>query len=341
MYYGDYAEDATVTVGFTTHDGSGGAVAPSTPFEAADVDWYKDNIAFSPAGVVMTSPLVSTGLHGIVIDTSNDGGDNWETGSDYMAVLTPDETVDGETVIRIVIQFSIENRFMRGTDSASTHSAANVWGVGTRELTGNANLANLEVDLTKILGSALTEGTAGYLAGRFKDFLNVGSAAFNVGTALSNFKATGFSTHNAAAIWSVAARVLTANTNLANLQVDLTKIHGSALSETSGYLAGRFGDFFNHASATFDLSTALSAFKATGFSTHNAQAVWDLNSALSGTPDFGTLMERIYQYFSNRETIVDSTGAVALRTIGNGGDLAIWTISDDDTTTLRTEASWA
>ena len=41
--------------------------------------------------------------------------------------------------------------------------------------------------------------------------------------------------------WATAARVLTANTNLANLEVDVTKIHGSALSETSaGYLAAAF-----------------------------------------------------------------------------------------------------
>ncbi|MBW2621285.1 MAG: hypothetical protein JRD68_00135 [Deltaproteobacteria bacterium] len=110
MYLGDFLEDATVTFGFTTSDKSGGAVAPSNAFEAADLDWYKDNVAFAPAGVVMTSPLVSTGLHGVVVDTSDDGGDNWVTGSDYMAVLTPDETVDGETVIRVVAQFGIENR---------------------------------------------------------------------------------------------------------------------------------------------------------------------------------------------------------------------------------------
>lgn len=109
-YIGDFLAGAAVPFAFTTHDKSGGVVAPSSAFEAADLDWYQDNVAFSPAGVVMTSPLVSTGLHGVVVDTSDEGGDNWTTGSDYIAVLTPDETVDSETVIRIVVHFSIENR---------------------------------------------------------------------------------------------------------------------------------------------------------------------------------------------------------------------------------------
>jgi hypothetical protein len=65
---------------------------------------------------------------------------------------------------------------------------------------------------------------------------------------------------------------------------------------------------------------------------------WDLASAL--TLDFGTLIERIYQLLQNKEIIVDATGTSALRTIGDGADLATWSITDDDTTTIRTEATW-
>jgi hypothetical protein len=46
-------------------------------------------------------------------------------------------------------------------------------------------------------------------------------------------------------VWGTAARVLTANTNLANLEVDLTKIHGSAITETAGQLAAGFTKFFD------------------------------------------------------------------------------------------------
>ncbi len=102
---------------------------------------------------------------------------------------------------------------------------------------------------------------------------------------------------------------------------------------------------------------------ATGFSTHSAanvwavavrvltastnlndisaQDVWDLASSLSGAPDFGTLLERSYQFFTNKENIVDATGVVSLRTIGDGGELAAWTITDNDTTTTRTEVAFA
>ena len=62
-------------------------------------------------------------------------------------------------------------------------------------------------------------------------------------------------------------------TAAAGLEVDLTKIHGSALTETAGQLAGRFTDFFDQASAGYSVNTSLASFKATGFSVHNAAAV--------------------------------------------------------------------
>jgi hypothetical protein len=116
-YVGDYAEDATVYFQFTTSDSNGGAVAPSTAFEAADLVIYKDNGVAqktSTNGITMTSPFDSvTGLHAVTIDTSNDTGDAgfWVTGADYMVVLSPDETVDSQTVVAVVCSFSIENRF--------------------------------------------------------------------------------------------------------------------------------------------------------------------------------------------------------------------------------------
>ena len=44
-YLGDIAEDATIDFMLTTNDSSGGAVAPSSAFEAADLVIYKDNSA--------------------------------------------------------------------------------------------------------------------------------------------------------------------------------------------------------------------------------------------------------------------------------------------------------
>ena len=115
-YLGDYADDSTVRIFFTTNDGSGGAVAPSSAFENADVTIYKNNSATQKAstnGITMTSPFDSiTGLHLLEIDCSNDTGDAgfWATGNDYSVVLNPDETVDSQTVVAAIAQFSIENR---------------------------------------------------------------------------------------------------------------------------------------------------------------------------------------------------------------------------------------
>lgn len=113
---GDIVEDETVDVPFTTNDAAGGAVAPSSAFEAADVKIYKDGSATEKTtanGLAMTSPFDSiTGLHQLTIDTSVDTGDSgfWEVGSDYKVVLDPDETVDGQTVVAVLAIFSIENR---------------------------------------------------------------------------------------------------------------------------------------------------------------------------------------------------------------------------------------
>lgn len=127
-FVGDIVEDATIEIPFTTNDSNGGAVAPSSAFEAADIDIYKDGGATQKTttnGITMNSPFDSvTGLHLVSIDTSNDTGDAsfWETGSNYIVVLNPDETVDGQTVVAVVGQFSIQNRHAP-TDSPTKNAA--------------------------------------------------------------------------------------------------------------------------------------------------------------------------------------------------------------------------
>jgi hypothetical protein len=122
VYYGDFAEDATVYVPLTTHAAAGGAVAPASPFDLGDFAIYKNGSATQKTtsnGLTVTSPFDSvTGLHLLAIDTSVDTGDAgfWAVGSDYMVVLAPAsgtgtvETVDGQSVVAVVATFSIENR---------------------------------------------------------------------------------------------------------------------------------------------------------------------------------------------------------------------------------------
>lgn len=110
-YLGDYAEDATIYIFFTTHDKEGGTIAPSSAFETDDFHVYKNGNAAEKAtqnGMTISSPFV--GLHILAIDTSNDTGDVgfWSLGGEYSIVLDPDETVDGESVVKVVGSFSIE-----------------------------------------------------------------------------------------------------------------------------------------------------------------------------------------------------------------------------------------
>jgi hypothetical protein len=53
------------------------------------------------------------------------------------------------------------------------------------------------------------------------------------------------------------------------------------------------------------------------------------------------IIDKVLALLNNKLNITDATGAAALRTIGDGGDMATWDITDDDTTTVRTEVTWA
>lgn len=131
-FLGTIEEDGTIPILFCTNDGSGGAVAPSDAFEAADVVIVKDDgtVKSSTNGVTMTSPFNSTvGLHRLVIDTSNDTSDVgfWAAGHDYAVILDPDtETVDSQTVVAPIGSFSIENRVTKTVKGNVDGSVASV-----------------------------------------------------------------------------------------------------------------------------------------------------------------------------------------------------------------------
>ncbi|TWT49011.1 hypothetical protein KOR42_39270 [Thalassoglobus neptunius] len=113
IFFQQIPEDATLRIPFTTNNTSGGATAPSSPFEAADVTIYKNGSASQKAttnGLTMTSPFDSTtGLHLLEIDTSVDTGDSgfWTEGADYIVVLNPDETVAGQAVVDVLAVFRL------------------------------------------------------------------------------------------------------------------------------------------------------------------------------------------------------------------------------------------
>lgn len=182
-YLGDFVRNATVTFPLTTGAAAGGAVAPSSAFEAADLRIYRGASATeraSVSGVTMTSPFDGvTGLHMVSIDLSDeDDAGFFEPGQDYHAVLVPDETVDGQTVIAPVASWSIENRFHDGkatslgsgviTSSSFAASAITATAIATDAITAAKIAANaigaseLAADVINDIwqGTALTEAYA-------------------------------------------------------------------------------------------------------------------------------------------------------------------------------------
>lgn len=124
-YVGDFAVGSTVNLYFSTNDGSGGAVDFSATIELADFDIYK-NVSTtqrsSTAGWTLDqSHDAITGISSLSIDLSNNtDADFYEKGSDYVVIMTPDETVDGQTVAAIIGAFSIENRFAPITEQVGS-----------------------------------------------------------------------------------------------------------------------------------------------------------------------------------------------------------------------------
>jgi hypothetical protein len=109
----DIIEDSIYRIMFTTNDKNGGRVAPSSALDTNDVFIYKDDSdteKTSANGITMTSPKDSkTGVHFLKIDTSNDTGDSgfWEAGHEYTVLIYPNETVDSESVARVIGRFRI------------------------------------------------------------------------------------------------------------------------------------------------------------------------------------------------------------------------------------------
>lgn len=114
MYYGDFIEDATVDMVWSTHDSTGLPITQSD-LVAGDVIIFKDGSATqktSTNGITVTTDFDSrTGLHLISLDTSNDTGDAgfWVAQADYQVAIDA-VTVNGIIVRFWVGIFSIENR---------------------------------------------------------------------------------------------------------------------------------------------------------------------------------------------------------------------------------------
>jgi len=153
MYLGDYAEDQPVYFAWNTSDSDGASITRSGD---GTISVYKDasnGTAFDTTQV--TTGITNdedfdglTGVHTCSITTT----DAWyETGHDYMVVLSG-STIDTQTVNVVLAHFSIENRFMRGTDSAATAAALT---------THDGKLDTVDTNVDSILADTDDIGVAG------------------------------------------------------------------------------------------------------------------------------------------------------------------------------------
>jgi len=139
----------------------------------------------------------------------------------------------------------------------------------TDEVVGSIKIHKNGAAAAALNGSAtLTHSQTGYyrLALTADDLDTLGTAEFtlNNGTNSMPVKEVNVITQDA---WDALHHATDGK-----IRGDLTFIHGTALTETDGQLAGRFVNFFDQASATFSVATALADFKASGFATLANQA---------------------------------------------------------------------
>ncbi len=261
-FFGDYDTTETVVIpfnAFTSDDPS--ASVTVTNLASTDVYIYKDGsltqrTSFSGIAVDIDVDAI-VGNHWVTVDLSDNTDAGFYVAGSRYQVRMEGVTVDGATINAWIGAFSIGCTLRptvagRTLDVAATGEAGVDLGNVTGTL-GQANVgwvdANSRIDVGKWLGTAVTTSSTST-----KPEVDVNSISDDA-TAANNLE---LATENAAAGY---------------LAADLTHIHGTALTETAGRLAGRFVDFFDQASATFSVATALASFKATGFSTHDAAAV--------------------------------------------------------------------
>ena len=253
-YFGDFVDDATVYVPFNTFDSNDPSASVTiTDLAQADVEIYKDGViqATSGAGVTLSLNVgANNGSHLIAIDTSDvtDAG-FYATGSDYQVRING-TTIDGATINAWVGTFSIQNRFMRGTDSALLAASVTI------------SDGAIKSDMTHIHGSALTE-TAGQLAAAFKKLFDVATPLLVASDVMVGTDGANTTVPDAAGTAAVpgdamnlAADAIKAVSYDESTAFPLTAVNGSTLTEAGG--DGDHLTAINLPNQTMDITGSLS-----------------------------------------------------------------------------------
>lgn len=262
-YIGDFVEDATVYILFNTFSSDDpSASCTITNLLNTDVHIHKDDgltQRCNAAGITVSVNFDGiTGSHMIKIDTSdNTVAGFWVTGHDYF-VRIEGTTVDAATINAVVGHFSIQNRFMRGTDSAALAATA----------------------LTDV---TWTDGKAGHIDAPIS---TVDTVVDGIQTDLSNVT-DGLGALKALldTISGYTDKIDDATNGLTAIKAEVEGLAGAAMRGTDSAnttvpdaagvapTAIEIRQEMDTNSTKMAPSQTLNDYKATGFSTHNAAAV--------------------------------------------------------------------
>jgi len=347
-YVGDFAADETVYLNFASYDSNGASVT-LTGLATSDIEIYKNGGTTqrsSDAGYTVSTDFDTiTGIHAISIDTSNntDAG-FFAAGNDYVVIVSS-VTIDSQTVSFVAGSFSIENRFMRGTDSAAL--AADLATVDTNvdailvdtsttipaQITGLNDLSaaqvNAEVD-TAIADAALA--TAASLA---TVDANVDAVLVDTGTTIPA-QITGLNDLSAAqvnaevdtaiadAALATAANLATVDTNVDAILVDTGTTIPAQISGLNDISAAAVNAEVDTALADYDGPTK--AELDAGLAALNdptaaaiADAVWDevLTAATHNVSTSAGRRLRLISGIAQTDSAVNDPGAAATTTAFN------------------------
>lgn len=257
-YLGDYRAGATVHFKFTTNQGDGARVEPSSALEAADLLIYKDGGATpraSTSGVTITSAFNSkTGLTHVAIDLSDNADAGfYAAGSDYTVVLYADETIDNVLATAVVAHFSIDNRaLLRPTTAQRTLDVTATGAAGV-------DLGNVENQSTVLAlsGTTIKDATdVSTLLSTVAGYVDTEVAAIKAKTDQLTFttankvdatiQAAGdFAQAAADKVWASATRTLTSISALATSIGAAVWDYLSASATTVGSLGKRIVDYLD------------------------------------------------------------------------------------------------
>ncbi len=287
LQLGNLIEDSTVHFMWDSNDSDGASITLATD---GTISVYKDdNLTEITAGVTFTEDLSAdaiVGVHRVDLVLTDAA---YITGSDYSVVLSG-ATIDGQTVNAVLAYFSIENRFnevdavkISGDVTAADNLESMLDGIGAvltlSQLRINSAAAGGAVDIDNSggLGVAIDSSTT--------DGVVIGAGGGGDGVAMSGHGAgaglyivggpTGeglrimkglfidtIDVASTTALWGAAtmpaglAANITGNLSgsvgsvTARVTADVTYIHGSALTGTSGQLAAAFVKLFDVATPT-------------------------------------------------------------------------------------------